>query len=157
MKALTIKQPYASAIMLGHKQYETRTWHPGKTNEFALHAGLGEGVTAQTWLETLMPVSDWPKLSELPHGAVLGIVTITDVYPVDEIKEDIDEFEFHIGDWSNGYAWEIEVVEIFDTPIPAKGQLGFWNWTSPKAKQQTKDYLQSLRDGKISGSAIFTD
>jgi hypothetical protein len=31
------------------------------------------------------------------------------------------------------WAWDIELVERFDTPIPAKGMLGLWNWEENKS------------------------
>lgn len=156
MKALTIKHPFIWAIIQGSKLFETRTWHPGKVTEFALHAGKGFDLPAQIALKRY--VSDWPSRDQLTFGAVLGIATITDVYKVEEIRDDLDDLELAIGNWDSGYAWEIEVVEIFDKPIlDVKGQLGLWNWTSPADKQAASDYLESLHNRGIIGGTLFTD
>ena len=64
-------------------------------------------------------------------GKILGKVTITDCIPMsDEFakmlsKENNDIYTSH--SFSNNYGFQIENVEVFDTPIDAKGQLGFWN------------------------------
>lgn len=134
LKALTIHQPYASAIMAGNKLFETRPWHPGKVSEFVLHAGKGTNIAAQSVVKQFIP--DWPKVEDLPYGAALGIVTITNVYPVADIVEEIDELELRIGNWDDGYyAWELNVIEIFDKPISIKGQQKFWNWEKAKRRQ----------------------
>lgn len=44
------------------------------------------------------------------------------------------EKEMSFGDWTPGrYAWELANVKMLDKPIPAKGQLGLWNF-------QTSDF-----------------
>jgi len=40
--------------------------------------------------------------------------------------------EHGVGDFSPyRYAWELEVVERFEKPIPAKGNRGLWDWSRP--------------------------
>jgi len=125
MKALTIQQPYASAIMQGSKIYETRTWHPGRVEQFALHAGKTMHRAAQVTLHR--EIADWPQT--LPLGAVLGIVKIVDVTDAEELLDEIDDLEDALGLWGPDHlAWELEVIEVFPNPIPARGQLGFWDW-----------------------------
>ncbi|WP_253299501.1 hypothetical protein [Paenibacillus barcinonensis] len=37
--------------------------------------------------------------------------------------------EYHFGDYSDGrFAWQLDDVVQLQEPIPAKGQLGLWNW-----------------------------
>ena len=128
-KALPIQQPYASALMRGDKLFETRSWRPGKVEQFVIHAGRTFITSAQAILKRHL--SDWPDDIRLPRGAVLGIVRVVDVYRVSDLLYDLDELESEIGNWQTGYAWEIEVIKIFDTPIPARGQQGFRNITLP--------------------------
>jgi len=38
-------------------------------------------------------------------------------------------YEMSFGDFTPGrYAWEFRNVKLLDTPIPARGQQGLWNW-----------------------------
>lgn len=44
MYALTIKQPWASAIMAGLKRVENRTWRTDYRGPLAIHAGLSRAL-----------------------------------------------------------------------------------------------------------------
>jgi hypothetical protein len=127
MAALTLKQPVASAVMAGHKIFETRGFKPGKVEEFALHAGKGDSRRFQAIMGHLLP--DWPSLELLPRG-VLGIVRITAVFEIGvDLMEPVSDIDFHCGFWESGYAWELEVVDVFERAIPARGMPGFWQWS----------------------------
>ena len=41
MKALTIKQPWATLIMQGDKRFEFRSWQTKYRGELLIHAGKG--------------------------------------------------------------------------------------------------------------------
>ena len=124
MKALTIKQPWATLIMQGDKRFEFRSWKTNFRGDVLIHAGKGLDKEAVVRLKKYLP-------EELPMGKILGKVTITDCVPMsDEFakmlsKENSDIYTSH--SFSNNYGFQIENVEVFDTPIDAKGQLGFWN------------------------------
>lgn len=129
MKALTIKQPYADAIFKGWKPYEIRTRRTHFRGEFVVHAGAKldkYSCQIQAIAITLLNANTNPYL--LPTGAGIGIARIADCVPV----ASIDRLPYparafcptNYGDW----AWQLEVVEQWDTPIPAKGKLGFWEW-----------------------------
>ena len=124
MKALTIKQPWATLIMQGDKRFEFRSWKTNFRGDVLIHAGKGLDKEAVVRLKKYLP-------DELPMGKILGKVTITDCIPMsDEFakmlsKENSDIYTSH--SFSNNYGFKIENVEVFDTPIDAKGQLGFWN------------------------------
>ena len=124
MKALTIKQPWATLIMQGDKRFEFRSWKTNFRGDVLIHAGKGLDKEAVIRLKKYLP-------DELPMGKILGKVTITDCVPMsDEFakmlsKENSDIYTSH--SFSNNYGFQIENVEVFDTPIDAKGQLGFWN------------------------------
>ena len=52
---------------------------------------------------------------------------------VKEIVEKLDETERLLGDYSPGrFAWVLKNPRKLPTPIPARGQLGFWEWTPPE-------------------------
>ena len=44
MKVLTIKQPYATLIAEGIKEYEFRTWKTKYRGELLIHAGKGKNL-----------------------------------------------------------------------------------------------------------------
>lgn len=132
MKAITVYQPYAYAIIAGLKQYETR---PRKTHirgRVAVHAGRLDEVHAT---KHLSGNDFWALMAEiggktdLPRGAVLGTVEIADCVPVEEIVHTLSEREKALGDYSSGrFAWVLRNPVAFSTPVPAKGKQGWWNW-----------------------------
>ncbi len=124
MKVLTIRQPWATLIMQKNKRFEFRSWKTNYRGEVLIHAGKTLDKEAADRLKKYLP-------NELPLGKILGKVTITDCIPMSEefakmlSKENSDIYTSH--SFSNNYGFKIENVEVFDVPIEAKGQLGFWN------------------------------
>lgn len=113
MYALTVKQPRAKAIMSGKKSREYRNFRPKNITEFALHAGA-----------TRYPGHNGP------YGAILGIVRIVEIVPSADVTTDPAMLQaiLQYGKWM----WRLEVVEVFDEPIPARGRPGFWKWERPE-------------------------
>lgn len=124
MKVLTIKQPWATLIMQGNKRFEFRSWKTNFRGEFLIHAGKGIDKEAVERLKKYLP-------EELPLGKILGKVKLTDCIAMNDDlaemldKENNDIYTSH--SFSNNYAFKLENVKVLDTPIVAKGQLGFWN------------------------------
>lgn len=140
LKALTIQQPFASAIIAGHKRFETRLWKPGKINKFILHAGRKECNAIDNHF-IAQRIDNWPMNYQLPTGAALGIVRIIKCYDAVQVYHKqlkpnpsaATEIEMQLGLYRIGYfAWELEVVEVFEKPIDAVGQQRFWNWYPTK-------------------------
>lgn len=131
---LTVMHPFAWLIANGKKQYETRTWQPPRRmNEFGLHAGKKIPDMAY-WNAAKLYFPELPERDNLPYGCVLGIATITNIYWARDIADTISDAEKIFGHWNDpgfldkGWAWEIEMVDLFDSPPPAKGQQGIWKW-----------------------------
>lgn len=126
MKVLSIKEPFASLIKDGVKVYETRSWKTKYRGEIYIHASIGISKSINkdkgfTYLK-----------SEIKPGYILCKCNLVDCIPMTEdfIKDIIENTnECDYGIFSEGrYAWKLEVLEVFDEPIPAKGKLGIWNY-----------------------------
>jgi hypothetical protein len=123
MKAFTVRQPYAYAIVAGLKEYETRTRRTTIRGRVAVHAAKGE-PQATAALDAVLPGS-----MELHYGAVIGTVEIVDCVAVEEIRDKLTERERLLGDYSPGrFAWVLKNPIMFDTPVPARGNQGWWEW-----------------------------
>ena len=124
MKAITIYQPYAYAIVAGLKHYETRPRRTNIRGRIAIHAAKGGTHFVTVALDSALPES-----MKLHYGAVIGTVEIVDCVPVEEIMHTLTEREQALGDYSPGrFAWVLQNPVMFDTPIPARGKQGWWNW-----------------------------
>lgn len=124
MKALTIKQPWASLIMQGIKKYEFRSWQTKYRGDILIHS------SKQVDKEAMKKYSKY--LNSAPAGVILGVVTITDCIKKSEefkqilINEKCDVYTK--SSFESNYGWKIENVRVFDPPIKAKGNLGLWNY-----------------------------
>lgn len=124
--ALTVRQPWASAIAYGPKRIENRTWPlPSSAGPWlALHAGKRRPTRAEQ--EELWPDlrQHWPAVpdaSALPLGALLGLVRV-EACPALE-----DAPHLTADPWACGpVCWLIAEVITLDTPIPMGGKQGLW-------------------------------
>ncbi len=124
MKAFTVYQPYAYAIVAGLKQYETRPRRTHIRGRVAVHAGKAKDVLIPRPAELIIP-----KSTVLHYGAVLGTVEIVDCVPVGDLMDKLSEQERLLGDYTLGqFAWVLQNPVMFDKPIPARGFQGWWNW-----------------------------
>lgn len=93
MKAFTVYQPYAHAIVAGVKHYETRPRRTHIRGRVAVHAGRLDEVQATKHLTN---GEFWAVLEaaggggNLPRGAVIGTVEIVDCVPVEELVDSLD-------------------------------------------------------------------
>ena len=158
MKAITIKQPWASLIASGDKLYETRSWPTKYRGPIAIHAGKQLAT-----IEQLTACGITPEDAEkLPRGAVIATADLVNVWHIvynpgtnvdkakhiplgaeslstDKHAPDFGDYfvptekEMALGFWTPGnYAWELRNVKILPEPIPAKGKLGLWDWEPTK-------------------------
>ena len=126
MKVITIKQPFATLIAEGLKEYEFRTWKTKYRGEILIHAGKGIDKKAMQRYEHL-------KL-EYPSSCIIAKVTITDCVHIDNnmkkfLKEKNPLIYYGIIDdenW-NGYGFKLENVEKIK-PIPINGKLSLWDY-----------------------------
>jgi len=115
MRALTIRQPWAGAIVHQQKRVENRTWKlPAK------HVGARILIHAGTQLDTNAKIYG-PNLDVF--SAIVGVATITGYHWSTDGQ--------CCGPWGfeNAYHWTLDDVTALPQPVPAKGALGFWTPT----------------------------
>lgn len=146
MKAITVWQPWASLIVAGMKQYETRGWATKFRGRLAIHAAKTENglfIVRQKPL-LLNLVCKWlgiDDISELPLGAVIGSAELVDCKPTKLVVPALSVKEHAFGDFSTGrFAWQIDNTVQFAEPIPIAGKQGFWNWEGLKMEFIEKQY-----------------
>ncbi len=143
MRAFTVYQPYAYAIVAGLKGYETRPRRTNIRGRVAVHAGkkwlntnglfklLNREINYGKTLEKKYDkeIETLNRVMGLVYGAVVGTVEIVDCLPVEEVVDTLTERERALGDYSPGrWAWVLKNPVMFDKPIPARGKQGWWNW-----------------------------
>lgn len=146
LKAITLWQPWASAMAAGLKTVETRSWATSYRGPLAIHASARKVHTADMGLVRALGralrvdvARTNPKAlaDALPRGAVLGVVELYDVVLMSRVSALHDVMtaqEMSWGDWKpDRFAWLCRPVVWFPEPVPAKGAQGLWDWQRPAA------------------------
>jgi hypothetical protein len=132
MKALTIRQPWASLIIAGIKDVENRTWSTDYRGELVIHAGLAVDRPGLTDFAHLLPGA--AAAEPLPSGAVLGTVELVDV---------VSGYE---SPWAliDNWHWILTRPRPLRIPVPAVGRLGLWTWKPPRRLRRSSVARQHL-------------
>ena len=124
MKVISIRQPWASLIINGYKQYEFRSWRTSFRGPVLIHAS---GTIEKEKLKRFESLN-----LDYPTGKIIGQVTITDCIKMEKVFEDslIEKNELVYGASPNrtGYAFKLEEIKKLKSPIIAKGRLSFWTY-----------------------------
>lgn len=111
MKALSIQQPWAWAIIHG-KPVENRNWHTNYRGEFLIHAGKKIDKSAYEFIEDLLKM----KIpAGLPTGGIVG---------KSEIIDCVTKFD---SPWFFGKFGFVLRNSIEVPFVPMRGQLGFFD------------------------------
>ena len=124
MKALTIKEPWATLIIDGYKKYEFRSWKTNYRGKILIHAGMSEEK------DMLKKFKDYNL--NCSKGMIIGEALLTDcILVTKEFEEEllkIDKTVYGRESHEMTYAWKLENVIKYDKPILIKGKLGLWNY-----------------------------
>lgn len=135
MKAITIWEPYATAIALGHKRYETRSWTTRYRGNLAIHASKKKSTALRAEFDYLK--NEFPtefghlEYDELPFGCVVAACRLINCYSTTRSfdKLHLTDLEYSVGNFMPGrFAWELELIKLPNQPIPAVGKQGIWEW-----------------------------
>lgn len=130
MKTLTLIQPWATLIMIGAKKIETRSWSTKYRGPIAIHAGkkIDNDFFINPSFSEIIKQYNLDEKS-IPQGCILGTCTIKDVIKSEYLINNISEDELLLGNYNKGrFGWVLNDICPFDTPIPAKGKLGLWEF-----------------------------
>lgn len=135
----------------GHVAIHASKTFPRWAYDLSLTPPFSTVLRDQPWFK--QPVTGRPPRPErhpdMPRSVVLGIVDVVDCVPTTHIhrsassierRRRFDDNEYRIGpneaafgDYTFGrWAWILDLVEVFDEPIPATGALGLWAWEDPR-------------------------
>lgn len=123
MKAMTICQPYAAAIVHGPKRVENRAQPWRFRGRLLVHAGQ-----SRKWMGTMnaLELADWPTYDEaaLVFGALIGSVEVFDCVELRRASRD--------DVWASGpFCLLLRDPIAFRQPIPWRGALGLFDVPIP--------------------------
>lgn len=166
MKAITVKQPWASLIVHGIKDVENRTWKTNFRGRVLIHSGAksavdykrrclmgfwGIGMTDEMiikaneyGIEHGCRWDEWLKINSVIIGSVEIVDCVTN-YPsiwaerpyMGKIKD--DSLIGHHMEPVIIWNWVLAHPILFPKPIPVKGKQSFWDYPNILAEPEEKD------------------
>lgn len=142
--AISLWEPYATAMRLGIKTIETRNKPTSYRGPLAIAATksspglLNLPIPATTKAALMKEVRDRNLSARYEFGCVQCVVMLTDCLRTDLAVLTASELEKTFGDYSpNRYAWVTDPDCLFTLPssVPARGGQFIWHWEVPLAIQ----------------------
>ena len=147
--ALSVRQPWAWAIVAGHKRIENRSTGSIKTGKMdcrriAIHAATGLKRNEFDWGYWRLQQHgvSCPRPDELVRGAIIGAVDVVDI---------IDESD---SEWLGGQMGLLLENALACPPIPAKGALGYFRWEAATTLSPVSPWMRNWDGG---GASLFDD
>jgi hypothetical protein len=119
LHALSVRQPWAWAIVEGWKDVENRRWTTRRRGTVAVHAAWG--MTQDEYDDfvrkaaSIDPSRAVPAFEDLARGAIVGLVDV------------VACVEGHESPWFTGpFGFVLANSRTLREPIPCKGALSFW-------------------------------
>ena len=112
MKALSVCQPWAWAIVAGIKTVENRSRPTRHRGPLVIHASKSQRYLAGDYANLLPGL---PPVEQLVFGALVGVVEVLDCVPVAEVEGDA----FAVGPW----CWLLAEANALSVPIPYRGRV----------------------------------
>jgi activating signal cointegrator 1 len=132
MKALTLTEPWASLLMLGEKNVETRSWRTEYRGPLAIHAAKSMPMSAKGFCYHVQVMAAFERHGFKPTfmlGHILCVRELIAIMPTTQCGH-LSEKERCFGDYGPGrWAWHFSpVIKIITPPIAVKGSLSLWEW-----------------------------
>jgi len=119
MKALTVKHPWAGAILLLGKDVENRTWKTLYRGRILIHSSKSNDSYAFFRSKFKELFSEQEFLKKLNYGCLLGSVELYGCVQNSDSK------------WAESglWHWQLRDPILFDEPIVCKGSLSLWEYS----------------------------
>lgn len=114
VRAITIKQPWASAIFYQGKDIENRSWATKYRGPLLIHSGLVYAKDAPKLFPANMTCPEPCDITML-YGCILGVVDL-----VDCVSEHKSRW------WLGEYGFVLKNPRLFRKPYECRGKLGLW-------------------------------
>ncbi|SCG82701.1 hypothetical protein DW1_1128 [Proteiniborus sp. DW1] len=162
MKVLSLIQPWATLIALNEKKIETRSWKTNYRGPLLIHASkkIEKRVCDIEPFYSTLHSNGIDESNKLPTGFIIAKCNLVDCVKMTDWQLDssyrvinatlgngqiITGNELEFGDYSPGrYAWILEDIEMLKELIPAKGQLGLWNFEGVENIKDKSNYMSGM-------------
>lgn len=142
MKAISLWQPWATAIARGLKRVETRAWQTEYRGPLAIHAARRmERAAMDELIRRGVPLPAEANAQTYPLGALVAVAELATICTTRALRNDADgslwtvrgqdifgPHERALGDYSDDrYAWILRDVRVLARPVAWRGMRGIFN------------------------------
>jgi ASCH domain len=119
LRALTIRQPWAWAVIHAGKDVENRRWKTSYRGALLIHAANDadpEGAARLLWTMADPEAFGQPRAAFEARGAVIGLVYLADILTDSPSR------------WAEPgcYHWVLEFPSPVEPPVSCRGRPGLW-------------------------------
>lgn len=143
MRAISLWQPWASAIPAGLKTIETRSWATNYRGPLAIHAAKRwTKAEREIWLKLVCATPHASRKFEeigitysedIPLGAIVATCELYDCISTNDPPQknhEITEAESEWGNYSaDRFCWLLRDIKALPDPVRFIGRQGFFDWT----------------------------
>ncbi len=149
LKALSLTQPWAELVVLGEKQWETRSWRTSHRGRIAIHVAKKFPAwaieLAQHNRYFVNAIKNKPAALNMPLGFIVGSVEVVAMQSTEELREVLSHKEIAFGDYhAERWAWQLADPIMLADPIACRGALGLWNVPSDIVDRMTIDSIERM-------------
>lgn len=132
-KAISLTQPWATLVVIGEKEYETRCWNTRFRGTVWIQAAKGFPRDCKDMCEhepfrSALARHGYARWQDLPIGAIVGRVEWASCERTEDVLPRISEQEADFGDYGERrFASRLAAPLAIANPIACKGALSFWN------------------------------
>lgn len=148
MRALSLMQPWATAIALELKRWETRSWPCALRGQICIHAAKGFPKWAKEFAQEQAEAYAIRELlpENLPLGKIVCVADIAGCRQTEIAIRELGELEQGWGDYAEGrYCFRLENIIKLPKPVLVTGALGFWRVQWEPAKDIVRQLDSSQR------------
>ena len=137
MKAISLWQPWATAIALGLKQIETRGRLLRYRGLIAIHAAQTRkhsdflfAPDQRPAIREVFTAAGYVMIKQLPFGSVVAVAEVYDCRRSEDLLAEglVSPEEAVWGNYGPGrFGWLLRDVRRLETPIPWRGSQGFFS------------------------------
>lgn len=134
MKCLSVWQPWATLLVVGDKEFETRSWSSRHRGPLLIHASRKSAGDPDEFMADLHLEcgADFPGVQSspigFPRGAIVGFGYLTAIVGTQFFAPKISAKEYALGDWTPGrFAWRLAQPKPFAAPIDWRATQGVFD------------------------------